>query len=194
MTEQLVKPAGAGHETAWVALCALTIVLVAGAVIGVRSPPPETAAVAAHQLDARDDLTAAEQGIYADLRLVVIELPGLHEQARPSVAELREADLPPFTSDLGTSGRGGHVWSAIHREQADAYLGLSAAPEVAGSMLLRLLPHDAQAPHADEEPDIWLHRAARPELPSRLAPDDLIAKGWKQVVSRFDAGVTRHSH
>lgn len=194
MAEQLVKPAGAGHETAWVALCALTIVLVAGAFIGVRSAPPETAAVAAHQLDARDDLTAAEQGIYADLRLVVIELPGLHEQARPSVVELKEADLPPFTVDIGASGRGGHAWSVVHGEQADAYVGLSAAPEVAGSMLLRLLPHDSQGPHMDDESDIWLHRAARPELPRRLASDDLIAAGWKQVVSRFDAGVTRHSH
>jgi hypothetical protein len=194
MAEQLVNPAGAGHETAWVALCAVTIVLVAAAVIGVRAPPVETVAVAAHQLDARDDLTAAEQGIYADLRLVVIELPGLHEQARPSVAELREADLPPFTADLGSSGRGGHVWSVIQGQQADAYVGLSAAPDVAGSMLLRLLPHDAQAAHPDEEPDIWLHRAARPELPRHLASEELIAKGWKQVVSRFDAGVTRHTH
>jgi len=30
MAQQLVKPAGAGHETTWVALCALTILLVPG--------------------------------------------------------------------------------------------------------------------------------------------------------------------
>ncbi|HEX5738940.1 MAG TPA: DUF6162 family protein [Hydrogenophaga sp.] len=194
MAEQLVRPAGAGHETTWVALCALAIVLVAGAVIGVRSPPAETITVAAHQLDARDDLTAAEQGIYADLRLVAVELPGLHDRARPSVAELREAALPPFTTDIGSSGRGGHVWSAIQGQQADAYVGLSAAPEVAGSMLLRLSPHRKDESHSDEEPDIWLHRAAQPAWPNDLAPEALIAHGWKQVVSRFDAGVTRHKH
>lgn len=194
MAEQLVKPAGAGHETVWVALCALTIVLVAGAVIGVRSPPAETAAIAAHQLDARDDLTAAEQGVYADLRLVEIELPDLHDQARPSVAELREAALPPFTSDLGSSGRGGHVWSLVQSQQADGYVGLSEVPEVAGSMLLRLSPQHAAASHADEEPDIWLHRANRPGRPLNLTTEALIADGWKQVVSRFDAGVTRHKH
>jgi len=194
MAEQLVKPAGAGHETAWVALCALTIVLVAGAVIGVRSPPAETMAVAAYQVDARDDLTAAEQGIYADLRLVAVELPELHAQARPSVAELQAAALPPFASDIGSAGRGGHAWSAIQGEQADAYLGLSAAPDVAGSMLLRLSPHRTDASHSDDEPDIWLHRAAQPAWPANLAPEGLIANGWKQVVSRFDAGVTRHKH
>lgn len=194
MAEQLVKPAGAGHETAWVALCALTIVLVAGAVIGVRSPSPERVAIAAHQLDARDDLTAAEQGLYADLRLVPVELPDLHGQARPSVAELQAAALPPFTTDVGSSGRGGHVWSVIQGQQADAYVGLSAAPEVAGSMLLRLASHHSDASHSDGEPDIWLHRAAQSELPNDLALEGLIANGWKQVVSRFDAGVTRHNH
>ncbi len=194
MAEQLVKPAGAGNETAWVALCALTIVLVAGAVIGVRTPPAETVTVAVHQLDARDDLTAAEQGIYADLRLVSIELPELDEQARPSVAELEEAALPPFTSDIGSSSRGGHVWSVIQGQQADAYMGLSAAPDVAGSMLLLLPPHRTGASHGDDEPEIWLHRAARPDGPGDLEREALIASGWKQVVSRFDAGVTRHKH
>lgn len=194
MAEQLVKPAGAGNETAWVALCALTIVLVAGAVIGIRTPPAETVPVAAHQLDARDDLTAAEQGIYADLRLVLVELPEIHEQARPSVAELQEAALPPFTADIGSSGRGGHVWSAIQGRQADAYMGLSAAPEVAGSMLLRLPPYRSGASEGDDEPEIWLHRTAQPDWPESLAPDALIVNGWKQVVSRFDAGVTRHKH
>lgn len=187
MAEQIVKPAGAGHETGWVLLCALAIVLAAGSVIGVRSAPPESAAIAAHQLDARDGLTAAEQGLHADLLLVAVELPDLHPEARPSVAELQAAALPPFAADIGASGRGGHVWSVVHGRQADAYLGLSAAPEVAGSMLLRLTQPDA-------EPDIWLHRAAKPQWPASLEPEGLIADGWRQVVSRFDAGVTRHKH
>ncbi len=194
MVEHIVKPAGAGNETRWVLLYALCIVLVAGAVIGVRTEPAEPPTIAAHQLDARDDLTSAEQGIYADLRLVAVELPDLHPEARPSVAELQQAALPPFTADAGASGRGGHTWFSVSGEQADAYLGLSAAPEVAGSMLLRLAPLAAGAPHGDTEPDIWLNRSAKPAPPSQLATEHLIAGGWRQVVSRFDASVTRHKH
>ena len=197
MTEQIVKPAGAGNETGWVALCALAIVLVAGAVIGVRGEAPVASPVAVYQLDARDDLTPAEQGLYADLRLVVVELPDLHPQARPPVADLQAAALPPFSQDMGTTGRGGHVWSLLHGDPSlGAYFGLSAEPAVAGSLLLRLATPakgDTET-HASDEPDIWLHRAAQPSAPSRLDTESLIAAGWQQVVSRFDAGVTRHAH
>ena len=60
---------------------------------------------------------------------------------------------------------------------------------MAGSLLLILPSGDG------EQPDVWLRRDR-----SALAPDDLgqtalIAAGWQQVVSHYDAGVTRqHRH
>ena len=67
-TTQVVRPAGAGHETLYVLLLCLIILAVAGSVIALHGESQEVAAVPSHQLDARRDLSAAEQGIYADLR------------------------------------------------------------------------------------------------------------------------------
>jgi hypothetical protein len=63
-THQVVRPAGAGHETLYVLALCLVILLVAGTVIGWHGESQEVQSVAAHELDARRDLTASEQGIY----------------------------------------------------------------------------------------------------------------------------------
>ncbi|THF66152.1 hypothetical protein E6C76_04650 [Pseudothauera nasutitermitis] len=188
MAEQVVRPAGAGHEALFVALACAVIVALAAAVIGARQTPAQRIEVAAHQLDARDDLLAAEQGLYADLRLVPGELADFGDRP-PAVTELAEALLPPFVADVGTAWRGDHAWTLIEHGAASAYLGLSAAPEVAGSMLLRLSgPADAG------EADIWLNRSPSASPPARLDTEYLVHGGWQQVVTHFDAGATRHRH
>jgi hypothetical protein len=69
-----------------------------------------------------------------------------------------------------------------------AYLGRSQAPEVAGSLLLILPPTAGQA-------DVWLRRDSAAVIPDDLGQRTLIAAGWQQVVSHYDAGVTReHRH
>ncbi|MBJ7546500.1 hypothetical protein JHC42_06495, partial [Pseudomonas sp. OA3] len=50
MTTQMVRPAGAGHESLWVAILSLTIILLAAAVISLRSESQEEESVAAHQI------------------------------------------------------------------------------------------------------------------------------------------------
>ena len=198
---QIVRPAGAGHETlAVLAGCAL-IVAIAGTVVTLRAAPAQSHAVAAHQLDARRDLTAAEQGVYADLRIALDEIdaergagPGL-----PPVTALSDLGLTPFAQDASSVQRGAHVWTLVADGRAQAYLGLSADNAIAGSMLLRVAPHAAHAHgHADathaaaSEPDIWLHRNAQ-AAPTALDDAALTRAGWRQVVARFDAGVTRQS-
>ena len=188
MAEVVVRPAGAGHESLFVSLACCAILAVAGTVVGVRATPSAQASVEAHQLDARDDLTVAEQGLYADLRLVPAELAAW--DGPPPVAELAEALVPPFVPDAALSRRGAHDWVLLERDGEQAYVGLSAEPQVAGSMLLHV-------PHAGEdsaEADIWLHRSSGVAPPLSFHPSALAGDGWQQVVSRFDAGVTRHRH
>ena len=198
---QIVRPAGAGHETLTVlAGCAL-IVAIAGTVVTLRAAPQQSHAVAAHQLDARRDLTAAEQGVYADLRVALDEIdaergtrPGL-----PPVEALAGMGLPPFAQDASSVQRGGHAWRMVTDGGSQAYVGLSADKAIAGSLLMRVPPHvahahgPADATHAAEtEPDIWLHRNAQ-AAPTALDDAALTRAGWRQVVARFDAGVTRQS-
>ncbi|MBK4987912.1 DUF6162 family protein [Pseudomonas sp. S36] len=185
---QVIRPAGAGHETLYVLLVSALIVLLAAGVVALRGEREDEQAIERHQLDARRDLTAAEQGLYTDLRVAFDEIQMLREehQAAPGVQALAEDGLPPFVDDAGSQSRGNHQWTWL---QAGAYLGRSQAQDIAGSLLL-ILPAGN-----DGQPDIWLRRDSSHMPPDDLGQAALIAAGWRQVVSHYDAGVTReHRH
>ncbi|NWD69997.1 hypothetical protein HX870_20560 [Pseudomonas gingeri] len=187
-TVQVVRPAGAGHETLYVLLFCLIVLLVAGSVVALHGEKQETSTLAAYQVDARRDLSPGEQGIYADLRVTLDEIhlrqqdqPGL-----PSPEQLGDEGFAPFAQDASSVSRGGHVWQLL---DPHAYFGLSHATATAGSFLMRVTS-DANA-----APDIWLNRGNRLAAPADLSDSALIAGGWQQVVAQFDAGVTRqHRH
>jgi len=185
---QVIRPAGAGHETLYVLLASLLIVVLAASVVLLRGEREDEQAIASHQIDARRDLTAAEQGLYTDLRVALDEIQALREENAtvPSVQALAEEGLPPFVVDAGIQSRGSHQWSWL---KSGAYLGRSQAPEVAGSLLL-ILTADSTG-----QADVWLRRDSAAVIPDDLGQAALIAAGWQQVVSHYDAGVTReHRH
>ncbi len=200
MTTQVVRPAGAGHETLWVALAAACVLLVAAILIGARSQPLAAAALSSHQIDARTQLNAAEQGVHADLLVAAEEITALMaaDKAVPGIEQLRGMDLPPFVAGVGAAARGAHEWRTQVQGHEVAYVGLSAAPEVAASMLLRL-PAQGEADaspqahaHGDEaEAEVWVRREGANAWPEQLDDTTLIRQGWRQVVVRYDAGVTR---
>lgn len=187
-TTQVVRPAGAGHETLYVLLLCLIILAVAGSVVIWRGESREVHSVGSHQLDARRDLSASEQGIYADLRVTLDEIHLLRQeqQTLPTPEALAEEGFAPFAQDASAVSRGNHAWQLL---DARAYFGQSRAPTVAGSFLLRLSATD------DDAPDIWLNRAGTLTAPADLSDAALASAGWQQVVAQFDAGVTRqHRH
>ena len=187
-TTQIVRPAGAGHETLNVLLLCLLILAVAGSVVAWRGVSHEPEPVATNQLDARRDLSAAEQGIYADLRVTLDEIRLLREeqQAVPTPQNLADEGFAPFAQDASSVSRGGHAWQLL----ADtAYFGQSQTPAVAGSFVMLLGADDKAAP------DIWLNRDAAVQAPAQFSAEALSAAGWKQIVAQYDAGVTReHRH
>ncbi|CAO3383145.1 DUF6162 family protein [Azospirillum argentinense] len=185
MHHQIVRRAGAERETLWVLLAAGAILVSAALAVGLRAAPDAEAPLAAHLIDSRTGLTAAEQGLYADLKAAGEEIAALREAEgrAPTPEELAAEALPPFAADPSAAARGGHAWTLVGTGAGDgiAYAGVSAAPELAGSLVLRLDGHGAE---------IWLKRA--PEAPP-APPEDaaLTAAGWKRIVSTFTAGVTR---
>lgn len=187
-TTQVVRPAGAGHETLYVLLLCLLILAVAGSVVAWRGVSHEPEPVSSHQFDARRDLGASEQGIYADLRVTLDEIRLLREEqpALPTPSALADEGFAPFAQDASSVSRGAHAWQLL----ADtAYFGHSQAPTVAGSFLMRL------SADANAQPDIWLNRDTALQTPTELSDAALSASGWKQIVAQFDAGVTReHRH
>ena len=186
-TNQIVRPAGAGHETLYVLLLCLMILAVAASVVAWRHESQEVSTVTSHQLDARRDLSASEQGIYADLRVTLDEIHLLRQeqQALPTPVLLADEGFAPFAQDASSVSRGSHAWELL---QDQAYFGQSQSPDVAGSFLMRLTA-------GDDEPDIWLHRGKALKAPADLADSALESAGWQQIVAQFDAGVTRqHRH
>lgn len=187
-TTQVVRPAGAGHETLNVLLLCLLILAVAGSVVAWRGVSHEPEPVASNQFDARRDLSASEQGIYADLRVTLDEIRLLREeqQTLPTPQNLADEGFAPFAQDASSVSRGGHAWQLL----ADtAYFGHSQAPTVAGSFVMLLSADHSAAP------DIWLNRDADLKVPTELTDAALSASGWKQIVAQYDAGVTReHRH
>lgn len=184
-TTQVVRPAGAGHETLNVLLLCLLILAVAGSVVAWRGVSHEPEPVASNQYDARRDLSAAEQGIYADLRVTLDEIRLLASEQQTPITpqQLGDEGFAPFATDASSVSRGDHAWQMIEQ----SYLGLSRTPSVAGSFLMRV--------DSGEQPDIWINRNVSLPTVSDLSDQALIDSGWKQVVAQFDAGVTRqHPH
>jgi len=187
-TTQVVRPSGAGHESLYVLLLCLVILAVAGSVVLWRGEAHEVSSVSSHQLDARRDLSAAEQGIYADLRVTLDEIHLLRQeqQTLPTPEALAEEGFAPFAQDASAFSRGGHAW---HLLETKAYFGQSQKPTVAGSFLLRMSATN------DAAPDIWLIRDNTLTAPVDLSDATLESAGWQQIVAQFDAGVTRqHRH
>ncbi|CAO3359351.1 DUF6162 family protein [Azospirillum palustre] len=199
MHHQIVRRAGAERETLWVLLAAGLILATATAAVGLRPAPEAEAALAAHQIDSRTALTAAEQGLHADLRMAADEIAALRKAdgtsngRAPSPAELAAQALPPFAADASAAARGGHAWTLVEAGGTVAYAGLSADPGTAGSLVLLLDRQDGghDDSHGDgHAPGIWLKRAAEAP-PARLDEASLAAAGWKRITSTFTAGVTR---
>ena len=97
MSVETVRPAGAGHETLYVLLGSVLILALAATVVGLRQQSHEAQALDAHQVDARLDLNAAEQGIYADPQVAAEDIQARLDdgEAAPSVDELAAEGFPP---------------------------------------------------------------------------------------------------
>jgi hypothetical protein len=204
MTVQRISPASAGHETWITVLFCAFVIAVAGAYISWRHVPEQHALAAADTIDARHDLTPAEQGIYADLRVALPEILAFAAEEEgaglPSIGQLRdELVLSPFTDDAAAARRGAHRWHAVRDGERAGYVGLSEDVSVAGALLM-LLPleqggHDhaqaAHAPDAGEQAEVWVNRAEKAVLPGTLGREALASAGWRRVAMQFQASVTR---
>lgn len=184
MTTVLIRPASARRETlAVLVLCAAVLAMSVGTIL-LRSRTETKRDLPAWQIDARTDLLAGEQGVLADLTIAAGEIAWLSgDGAVPALAGLAEQGIPPFAPLDSDALRGGHVWSQVQ----GAYLGVTSVPELSGSFLL--IPGAAPA---DEPAQIWLIPGMAPP-PADLSQEALITTGWRQVVSQYDASVTRHS-
>lgn len=90
--QEVVAPANHIREDLWVALLVLTILLLAGGLLSLRSPPPEQV----HGQDPPDEIRqlVTELVIAADEINFLVAAGEL--AAKPTVSALQEAGIPPF--------------------------------------------------------------------------------------------------
>lgn len=192
----VVRPAGAGPETLYVLILCGVILAASAAAVAFRAAPSAPVPIAEWQIDARLDLNAAEQGINADLRVAAEDIAlALRDGTVPTPEDLATDFVPPFARDATTILRGGHVWSVIPDEAGfSAWFGRSASSDVAGSLLLRMATGNQN--HSGDVRNVgisvWLNRS-RSAAATGLSDEALISSGWREIVSRFDASVTREA-
>lgn len=177
-TRVIVAPASGGRET--LAVFALVLMILAGSTsfVALHRRGSDTVTLPQWQVDLRSGLNAAEQGLTADLLNAASEIPSLPDASPPALAA---EGFPPFTADATATLRGGHLWELVQVGPLRGWRGTPAAPDLARMMLLRL---DAQTP------TIWIAQH-EPTSIGALTDAALIAAGWQQVVTRYDASVTR---
>jgi hypothetical protein len=155
-----------------------------------RARPAEQTVLPAWRIDARDGLNAAEQGINADLAAAAEDIrAAMAGGEAPSPERLAEEALPPFARDATVAKRGGHAWTLNRDGAVIGYLGATGDPTIARSLLLKLSPGEVDGHDHAPAAAVWAHASAG--TVARLSDEALIAAGWRQVISHYDASVTR---
>lgn len=173
----IVPPASGRRESLAVLVLALLILAGSSLVVALHRDRVSVTALPGWQVDLRSGLNAAEQGLTADLLNAAPEFAWLPDNAP---AALAAEGLPPFVADATAEARGGHAWQELGAGALRGWLGLPARPEAARPMLLRM---------DKDSPTVWIGEGAG--VPAALDDAALIAAGWRQVVTRYDASVTR---
>jgi hypothetical protein len=211
-TTVLIKPKGVRDENIGVLIVALITVLLAAIYIHFdREATTDTFVKADHQIDARYDLNPADQGLYADLLAATEEILWRIEDDEPiDLSSLADDLIPPFVMDAVSQERGGHQWSEHKTSSAWLFLGNTQASEVAGSFVAVIAVSDIATSntatqhahqHGTDDQDeaaprvsIWYHQGEVTPFTQEADPSietHLLAHDWKEVISHFDASVTR---
>lgn len=183
---EIVPPARATKETLYVlAVCVLSIVVAAGIVRINQKDSQLQQSLSADEISLRYDLSAAEQGVFADLQVAFDDwLLQDENEPPPSVADWIANDFPPFNDQAEAGQRGNHQWTLLHQEGQAAYWGQSQDVATAGS-LLWLLPAQRQGSDMQHF-EVWHHKGSPSALPHRLDGEHLRAAGWKRINRNAD--------
>lgn len=176
-TRITVPPASGRRESLAVLVLVLAVLACASAVVALHRDRAQATALPGWQIDLRSGLNAAEQGLTADLLTAAPEFAFLPET---TPAALEAEGLPPFVPDATAQARGGHQWQALGQDGLRGWLGRPGDAAIARALLLRM---------EGDSPTVWIARTET--APQALDDAALVAAGWRQVVTRYDASVTR---
>lgn len=136
VTEKL-KPASSKKENIYLGIIIVFLILNAFLLIKMRKPKMTEQKIESGQISSYTDFSNIEAGIYSDLTNFVseIKMKGKEEKL-PTVKQLEDELIPPFTKDITWEERGKLTWDRIDREKMTYYVGLCENVMTSGNFIV----------------------------------------------------------
>ena len=136
VTEKL-KPASSKKENIYLGIMIIFLILNAFLLIKMRKPKMTEQKIESGQISSYTDFSNIEAGIYSDLTNFVseIKMKGKEEKL-PTVKQLEDELIPPFTKDITWEERGKLTWDRIDKEKMTYYVGLCENVMTSGNFIV----------------------------------------------------------
>ena len=136
VTEKL-KPASSKKENIYLGIMIVFLILNAFLLIKMRKPKITEQKIESGQISSYTEFSNIEAGIYSDLTNFVseIKMKGKEEKL-PTVKQLEDELIPPFTKDITWEERGKLTWDRIDREKMTYYVGLCENVMTSGNFIV----------------------------------------------------------
>ena len=136
VTEKL-KPASSKKENIYLGIMIVFLILNAFLLIKMRKPKMTEQKIESGQISSYTDFSNIEAGIYSDLTNFVseIKMKGKEEKL-PTVKQLEDELIPPFTKDITWEERGKLTWDRIDKEKMTYYVGLCENVMTSGNFIV----------------------------------------------------------
>lgn len=136
VTEKL-KPASSKKENIYLGIMIVFLILNAFLLIKIRKPKMTEQKIESGQISSYTEFSNIEAGIYSDLTNFVseIKMKGKEEKL-PTVKQLEDELIPPFTKDITWEERGKLTWDRIDRGKMTYYVGLCENVMTSGNFIV----------------------------------------------------------
>ena len=136
VTEKL-KPASSKKENIYLGIMIVFLILNAFLLIKMRKPKITEQKIESGQISSYTEFSNIEAGIYSDLTNFVseIKMKGKEEKL-PTVKQLEDELIPPFTKDITWEERGKLTWDRIDRGKMTYYVGLCENVMTSGNFIV----------------------------------------------------------
>ena len=136
VTEKL-KPASSKKENIYLGIMIVFLILNAFLLIKMRKPKITEQKIESGQISSYTEFSNIEAGIYSDLTNFVSEIKMKGEEEKlPTVKQLGDELIPPFTKDITWEERGKLTWDRIDREKMTYYVGLCENVMTSGNFIV----------------------------------------------------------
>ena len=138
VTEKL-KPSSSKKENIALSITVIVILLAAFFLIKMRKPQTVEQKIKSGEVSSYSDFSSIEAGIYADLTNFVseIKMKG-NDEKLPTIKQLEDELIPPFTKDITWEERGKITWEKIDKNKKTYYVGLCENVMTSGNFVVMI--------------------------------------------------------